>query len=125
MKAKAVNLRYQSCTVYVARPSSWGNPFTHRGGTLGEVIVASRAEAIQRYGEWLLLEQPELVERARRELKGQVLGCYCLPRACHAELLAEVAEATDDQIERMREAAAARVRLRAAAEPAQGDLFAE
>ncbi|MCW5796792.1 MAG: DUF4326 domain-containing protein [Blastocatellales bacterium] len=42
--------------------------------------------------------QPELVERAARELKGKVLACWCRPidgfkgeLMCHAQLLASLA----------------------------------
>jgi hypothetical protein len=40
----------------------------------------------------LLRDRPELIERARRELKGKRLGCYCAPKPCHGDVLARVAE---------------------------------
>lgn len=62
----------------------WGNPFrVYR--------EADRAEAIRRYREWLLA-RPALVERARAELRGKVLACWCSPKACHGDVLAEVAD---------------------------------
>lgn len=69
--------------VYIGRPEFWGNPFRiGRDGPRGRVIA--------KYREWLL-SQPELVERARAELRGKVLGCWCAPRPCHGDVLAEVA----------------------------------
>lgn len=65
----------------------WGNPF--KVGSDG-----NRAEVIRKYREHLA-EQPELVARARRELKGKVLGCWCKPEACHADILVELVEAGD------------------------------
>lgn len=64
--------------VYVGRPSKWGNPFTiGRDGTRAEVIV--------KYEQWLD-EQPELMDDLP-ELHGKVLGCWCAPAACHADVL--------------------------------------
>lgn len=81
--------------VYIGRPSVWGNPFSHKAGTLAKYRVATVAEAIVRYREWLL-NQPRLVEGAKRELKGKVLGCWCKtkknPEApCHGDVLADIA----------------------------------
>jgi hypothetical protein len=76
--------------VYIGRPSKWGNPFTHKSGTLAKFRVASREEAVQRYEEWLL-SHPELVKAAKEELKGKVLGCWCKPYACHGDILLKVA----------------------------------
>jgi len=45
---------------------------------------------IERYRAWLL-SQPDLVARARRELAGKDLVCWCAPLACHGDVLIEVA----------------------------------
>lgn len=81
---RVANLRRREpFDVYVGRPSVWGNPF--REGRHG-----ARSEVIARFRAWLL-DQPDLVERARRELRGKVLGCWCSPKPCHADVLLEVA----------------------------------
>lgn len=68
--------------VYIGRPSKWGNPFViGRDGT--------RKQVIERYRQWLL-GQPELIA-ALGELTGKALGCWCTPRACHGEVLAQMA----------------------------------
>ena len=85
-----VNRRFEMFEVYVGRPSKWGNPFSHKDGTLAQFKVATRAEAISKFREWFLA-QPELVAAAKRELRGKILGCWCKPLACHADVLAEVA----------------------------------
>jgi len=69
--------------VYIGRPSVWGNPF--RIGCDG-----TRADVIHKYRQWLTA-QPILMERAKRELRGKVLGCWCAPQACHGDVLVEVA----------------------------------
>lgn len=68
--------------VYIGRPSIWGNPFVvNKDG--------NRAECIEKFREHFLA-QPELVEKAKRELRGRVLGCYCKPRPCHGDVIAEI-----------------------------------
>ena len=69
--------------VYVGRPSEWGNPFAiGRDGT--------RSEVIAKYEQWLA-SQPRLIARAKRELRGKDLICWCAPHSCHAEVLRRVA----------------------------------
>lgn len=76
--------------VYVGRPSIWGNPFSHeQEGTLAAHLVATRAEAIAKFEEYLLAS-PDLMTRLH-ELRGRVLGCWCAPLPCHAEVLARYA----------------------------------
>lgn len=74
--------------VYIGRgrrdmPSAWGNPFViGPDGTRDEVIAKFRA--------WLM-SQPDMQARARRELAGKDLVCFCAPNACHGDVLLEVA----------------------------------
>jgi hypothetical protein len=44
-----------------------------------------------KYREWIF-SQPDLVERAKKELKAKVLGCWCKPEACHGDILVEIIE---------------------------------
>lgn len=78
--------------VYIGRGrgSQWGNPFSHQEGTQARFKVDTREEAIACFREWLL-RQPELVERVKRELRHKILGCWCHPKACHGDVLAEIA----------------------------------
>jgi len=88
---RVVNRRSARFHIYIGRPSPFGNPFSHQPGTLARFRVASRAEAIARFRDWFL-SQPDLVARARRELKGKTLGCWCKPAACHGDVIAEVVD---------------------------------
>ncbi|MFF1869430.1 DUF4326 domain-containing protein [Streptomyces sp. CB03911] len=80
--------------VYVGRPmhrGGWhlaGSPFScpFRPGRDG-----TRQEVVDRYRAWLL-ERPELLARLP-ELRGHRLGCWCVPELCHAQVLAELADA--------------------------------
>lgn len=84
-------------TVYIGRGSLFGNPFTHRKGTLAPVIVGSREEAIEAYRLWLTtdLEVPGWQKPTREQvisLRGKTLACWCSPKACHGDVLLELAE---------------------------------
>jgi hypothetical protein len=80
--------------VYVGRPTKWGNPFSHQAGTLAKYKVATRDEAVDAYEQYLR-ENPELMEAAKRELRGKDLVCWCAPLRCHADVLVKVANEGD------------------------------
>jgi hypothetical protein len=84
-----VNIRDEPCEVYIGRGTPWGNPFMvgHDG---------DRTALIDRYREYLE-GNPELVARAREELRGKVLGRWCKPEACHGGVLVELIEASDTE----------------------------
>lgn len=69
--------------VDIARPSIWGNPFAING-------TRDRTAAIETYAAWLM-RQPEMVERAKRELRGKDLVCWCAPLPCHGDVLLRIA----------------------------------
>ncbi|GEM_PF-756705 len=83
---RVVHCKHERYDVYVGRGrgSRWGNPFkSPRGG--------SRDEVIAKYERWLV-RQPELMA-ALPELRGKVLGCWCAPKPCHADVLLRLANA--------------------------------
>lgn len=90
-KALVVNVRSAAYDVDITRATKWGNPFTHikDAKTRAQHVVATRAEAIAKYEEWVQ-QQPHLMA-ALPTLKGKVLGCYCKPLACHGDVLARLA----------------------------------
>ncbi|NJO18555.1 MAG: DUF4326 domain-containing protein [Thioploca sp.] len=76
--------------VYIGRPSKWGNPFSHKDGTLAKFKTSSLEESIKKYEEWVL-SQPDFIFSIKKELKGKVLGCWCAPKMCHGYILARIA----------------------------------
>jgi hypothetical protein len=94
-KALVVNLRNTAYDVDITRATKWGNPYTHEKDkrTLAKHVVATRAEAIAKYEEWVK-QQPHLMA-ALPSLKGKVLGCWCKPLACHGDVLARLANGDD------------------------------
>ena len=96
MVTRVVNLKEEPYDVYIGRANRWlklpqspyANPY--KIGKDGD-----REEVIEKYREWIL-SQPELVEQAKRELKGKVLGCYCKPESCHGDVLAEIVDSDSE-----------------------------
>lgn len=73
-----------SGSVYIGRPSKWGNPFA-MGTALGE-----RSRVMKLFTEYLR-GKPELIAAVRAELAGKDLVCFCAPQACHGDVLLRVA----------------------------------
>ena len=69
-------------SVYVGRPSKWGNPF-HIGPH------GTREQVIARYRNWLMTH-PTLMKDIE-ELRDKDLVCWCAPEPCHADILLELA----------------------------------
>lgn|SRR5690606_5383944 len=87
--------RMPANTVYVGRPTMWGNPFSPSSDVV-ECIEAYR-KGIET-GAWGIT-----VEDVIRELRGKDLCCWCgLDQPCHADVLLELANkhGTDGVAER-------------------------
>ena len=85
MTPRVVHCKKEEFDVYVGRGSKWGNPYSHKEGTLAEHVVGSRSEAIQKFEEYLLSNE-ELMG-SLSELKGKTLGCWCKPKSCHGDII--------------------------------------
>ncbi len=93
-KTRVVNRKHEYYDICIGRPSKWGNPYKiGRDGT--------REEVIAKYREYIL-QNKELMA-ALPELKGKVLGCWCVTepvstirehKQCHGEILLELLEST-------------------------------
>lgn len=97
MAGKVVHCKKEKYDVYIGRPSKWGNPFVIEGDKekLDPKFVAlTRIEAVNKYVEWFM-KQPKLMNEARKELKGKILGCWCKPRLCHGDFLVQFVESID------------------------------
>lgn len=76
-----VNLHKSSYTKYIGRPSKFENPYM-----MG--IHGSREAIIARHKKDFY-NNPELQEAVWNELKGETLGCFCKPLACHGDTYVE------------------------------------
>ena len=94
-KSRVVHCKKETYDVYIGRPSIWGNPFVV--GKDGD-----RNQCVELYREWIKI-QPKLIERAKKELKDKVLGCWCHPNKCHGDVLLEIANQENSNNEEKKE----------------------
>jgi Domain of unknown function (DUF4326) len=89
---RVVHCKREPYDIYIGRPnrglpgSKWRNPF-HIGRD------GDREEVITKFARWFVTQQ-QLVD-ALHELRGNVLGCWCAPNACHGHFLAYMADGLD------------------------------
>ena len=82
-------------TVYVGRPTKWGNPY--RIGDLGKVYLGydkgyQKIKTVEQALEAYRLLIGHWSENWSEELKGKNLACWCpLNQPCHADILLELA----------------------------------
>src|ERR1700761_7257816 len=50
---RIVHCKKHPYDMYIGRPSKWGNPFSHRQGTLARYKVGTREEAIEAFRNWI------------------------------------------------------------------------
>jgi hypothetical protein len=89
----------------IGRPSEWGNPYSHKNGTLAKFKVDSVEEAIQKYEEYL--RGNENLMGKIEELRGKVLGCWCArkepltladtPFKCHGQVILKILAESNKQ----------------------------
>lgn len=85
-------------TVYVGRPTKWGNPFVvGKPGGAYTALVKNQRHAWQLYRS-IAIDNEQLIAAAQAELKGKSLACFCplptemyQPDCCHAAVLLELA----------------------------------
>lgn len=96
MLTRVVHLKKEPYDVYIGRPGKWGNPYSHKEGTLAEFKVANRAEALEKFEKYLL--ENETLYNSLIELKGKTLGCWCKPNKCHGDILAKWSNSIENQL---------------------------
>ena len=77
-------------TIYVGRPTRWGNPYK-----ISKQQPAARCVELYR-AEWAdyLAREADALPRLKRNLGGRNLACFCpLDQPCHADVLLEIANA--------------------------------
>ena len=85
-RSRAKGWKMPPNTVYVGRPSTWGNPFIVADG------VQPR-DAVNQYRAWLYRNAPNsLIAIIQRNLRGKHLACWCpIGQPCHGDVLLELA----------------------------------
>lgn len=74
-------------TVYVGRPTRWGNPYRVSVWGTCERAVSVFREMVNEVDGWA-----DFRADVQRELRGKNLACWCpLDQPCHADVLLEMA----------------------------------
>ncbi len=83
-------------TVYVGRPSKFGNPFNWKDGIAGDHGPRARVAAVMLYRQFIESERGPSAptDEDIASLRGKNLSCFCpLDQPCHADVLLELANA--------------------------------
>jgi hypothetical protein len=99
MRSRARGWRMPPNTVFVGRPTRWGNPFDWRNGLEVGDEPWARAAAAQLFRDWLFgrvkpadIGAPPTLDQIAAALAGKNLACWCpLDQPCHADVLLIVA----------------------------------
>lgn len=73
--------------LYIGRPSRWANMFSHLPSNFSVIKVDSRDKACYSYEEWFWQNGMWVF---LEELKDKTLGCFCKPKRCHGDFLANL-----------------------------------
>ena len=89
VRRRTKNWKMPSNTIYVGRPTVWGNPFVVGSELIGGKKLTA-AKSIALYRQYAREAFNERNLRAR--LRGKNLACWCaLDQPCHADVLLEIA----------------------------------
>ena len=98
---RVVNIRRSGYDVDCGRPGPWGNRYRiGKDGSRSEVVAKHRRDLNRDIADGTI----SLEDLAA--LSGKRLGCYCAPQPCHADSLAQAADAAAaalDALSRFRE----------------------
>lgn len=81
---RVVHLKVADYTRRIDRATIWGNPHPLRGQSRAERMACLLAYVATMRADATALDRCG-------GLRGQVLGCWCAPRACHGDVLATLA----------------------------------
>jgi hypothetical protein len=106
METTLVDVRTSNYDIYIGRgkcpntgiESIWGNPFSHKQGTLAKFKVKNRKEAIISHMNWIHEPEQKWLLDKIMELDGKILGCWCIPLGCHGHNLIKIIKENKQKI---------------------------
>jgi len=112
-RKKESEYREKGSYFYVGRGTYLGNGFSFKPSKYEVARVSTREESIEKYKEWIYekvlynTNQNNCIELLVDRLVSQkhiVLGCFCVPLQCHAEIIAEIVlKRAKERTEKMKE----------------------
>ncbi len=98
LKTRVVNLRKEPYDVYIGREGrgfdgTFGNPFWN--GNEDE-----REYTLYKFKEYFFerIVNDEEFRRKVETLRGRRLGCFCVPKACHGQVIADYLDGSSDAV---------------------------
>ena len=79
---KVAHVRDMTFTVYIGRPSVFGNPFI-----IG--VHGNRKQCIRKFEKYAWRNQ-RVLDAIMQLKKNAILGCHCAPKACHGEVIIRI-----------------------------------
>jgi len=78
-------------TVYVGRPTKWGNPFKVGDKNEKGIVLKTVSMVVEEYRR-LIESDTKFALEAQSELRGRNLACWCrIGETCHADVLLKIA----------------------------------
>jgi hypothetical protein len=96
MKCRVVNIKNSKYDIYIGRPSIWGNPYSTKENSLAKYKTKTRKESVEKYKQYIL-NNKELLSKLST-LKGKRLGCFCKPKSCHGDIIAELVNNLENNV---------------------------
>jgi hypothetical protein len=84
---------------YIGRGSIWGNPYSHKEGTLAWYKVGTVGEAIYMYRMhlWKQIRDGDITIEMLLGLDDKRLACYCAPNPCHGNVIKRAVQWAKEQ----------------------------
>jgi hypothetical protein len=79
---KVAHVRDRTFTVFIGRPSVFGNPFI-----VG--VHGTRKQCIKQFEQYVWKSQ-RVLDAIRALKRNAILGCYCTPKPCHGTVIIAV-----------------------------------
>lgn len=80
--------------ILITRPSIFGNPFSHKDGTLAKFKVSSKREAVDKFREYF--NQNKELQVGCEVLRGKRIACVCKSgEYCHGDVYVDFLERRD------------------------------
>lgn len=92
---KVVHCKKEPYDILIDRTTQWGNPYKISKTQTRETVLAL-------YKNWLWghIQSGTIPTQDIAALHGKTLGCWCAPKPCHGNILAQAAEWANNTIDK-------------------------
>ena len=91
IKDSPPNFKNDPNFVYIGRGSLWGNMWVMNSEDERQDVVEAYRKSFH-----LMINSSNLFKERTASIKGKILVCYCKPKACHGDVIAEYLNALQE-----------------------------